>query len=119
MKGVVELGEAFSARSSKHWTERMLRCFKLRVTGNAVAMGEAACATAALSDKLDADEDGFVSEAELTALWKRRGDVEGRFPAGRKCGRFRRRREYEGECRPNPNPRQLLLLSVRGISCAC
>jgi Ca2+-binding EF-hand superfamily protein len=28
-------------------------------------------ATAALFDKLDADKDGFVSEAELTALWKR------------------------------------------------
>jgi hypothetical protein len=25
---------------------------------------------AALLDKLDADKDGFVSEAELTALWK-------------------------------------------------
>ena len=26
---------------------------------------------AGLFDKLDADKDGFVSEAELTALWKR------------------------------------------------
>jgi hypothetical protein len=26
---------------------------------------------AALFDRLDADKDGFVSEAELTALWKR------------------------------------------------
>jgi Ca2+-binding EF-hand superfamily protein len=26
---------------------------------------------AALFDKLDADKDGFVTEAELTALWKR------------------------------------------------
>jgi Ca2+-binding EF-hand superfamily protein len=27
---------------------------------------------AALFDRLDADKDGFVSEAELTALWQRK-----------------------------------------------
>jgi Ca2+-binding EF-hand superfamily protein len=27
---------------------------------------------AALFDRLDADQDGFVSETELTALWKRK-----------------------------------------------